>query len=355
MEITKSFYAKNRSAWRKWLLKNHVKEKEIWLVYDRKHANDKRVTYADALDEALCFGWIDGQVKGVNKDQYAQRFTPRRTKSAWSTLNMKHYARLMKAGLVHESGKRAYVAKHRVYDPQAESLLYAIRAEFKKKANPKKAAHAMQFFKTKKGQYGAGDVFLGLTVPETRAIATKYSSRMALSRVVYLLQVGKHEERLCALILLVEKFRKGNITEKKKIFDLYLKNTKYINNWDLVDTSAHYIVGAYLHGKPKTVLYKLARSKNLWEKRIAMVATFYDIQKGKPEEAFKIADMLMNDTHDLIHKACGWMLREVGKRTSHAVLEKYLRPRISHMPRTMLRYAIEHFPEVKRKAYLRMK
>lgn len=354
MEITDSFYAKNRAAWRTWLLNNHAKKKEIWLIYDRKHANHKRVTYQDALDEALCFGWIDGQVKGVNKDQYAQRFTPRRAKSAWSTANMKHYARLLKAGLVHESGKRAFAAKHRIYDPQAESPLFAIRAEFKKKANPKKAEGAMRFFKTKKGEYGAGDIFLGLTVPETRAIAKKYYS-LALSRVTYLLQEGKHEERLASLFILVHRFKQGSAEEQKKIFDIYLKNTKYINNWDLVDASAHYIVGAYLHGKPKTVLYKLARSKNLWEKRIAMVATWHDIQKGKPEEAFKIADMLFGDSHDLIHKASGWMLREAGKRNGHATLEKYLRPRVSKMPRTALRYAIEHFPEPKRQLYLKIK
>ncbi len=354
MEITESFYAKNRAAWRKWLLKNHSKKKEIWIIYDRKHKNEKRVTYADALDEALCFGWIDGQVKGVSKDQYAQRFTPRRAKSAWSTLNMKHYARLSKAGLVHESGRRVYDAKHRIYDPRAESPLYAIRAEFKKHAHPKKAEHAMRFFKTKKGQYGAGDVFLGLTVPETRAIAKKYTN-LALSRTEYLLQVGKHEERLGALFIFVDKFRKGSDAEKKKIFNLYLRNTKHVNNWDLVDASAHYIAGAYLHGKPKTVLYKLARSKNLWEKRIAMVATFYDIQKGDVKEAHKIADMLLSDSHDLIHKAVGWMLREGGKRVSREHLKKYLKSRVGKIPRTALRYAIEHFPEAERRAFLSLK
>lgn len=351
MEITESFYPRNRAAWRNWLLKNHAKKKEIWIIYDRKHKNEKRVTYADALDEALCFGWIDGKVKGVSKDQYAQRFTPRREKSAWSTLNMKHYARLSKAGLVHESGKRAYDAKHRIYDPKAESPLYAIRKEFKKLANPKKAEHAMRFFKTKKGQYGAGDVFLGLTVPEVRAIAKKYSG-MALSRTEYLLQMGKHEERLGALFILVDKFRKGETKEQMKIFDLYLKNTKYVNNWDLVDASAHYIVGAYLHGKPKTVLYKLARSKNLWEKRIAMVATWYEIQKGDATEAYKIADILLADSHDLIHKAIGWMLREAGKRVSRDELKIYLEGRVGKIPRTALRYAIEHFPEKERRLLL---
>lgn len=353
MEITESYYPKNRAAWRKWLLKNHAKKKEIWIIYDRKHKNEKRVTYADALNEALCFGWIDGQVKGVNKDQYAQRFTPRRAKSAWSKVNMKHYARLSKAGLVHESGKRAFEAKHRIYDPKEESPLYAIREEFKKSGNPKQAK-SMMGFKTGKGDYAEGDVFLGLTVPETREIAKKYSG-MALSRTEYLLQIGKHEERLGALFILVERFRKGTDADKKKIFEIYLKNTKRINNWDLVDASAHYIVGNYLHGKPKTPLYKFARSKNLWEKRIAMVATFYDIQKGDATEAYKIADMLLSDSHDLIHKAIGWMLREAGKRVSRPELERYLRIRVGKIPRTTLRYAIEHFPEPKRKSYLLMK
>ncbi|MBX9765296.1 DNA alkylation repair protein [Patescibacteria group bacterium] len=267
---------------------------------------------------------------------------------------MKHYARLLKAGVVHESGKRAYKAKDRVYDAKAESPLYAIRAEFKKLANPKKAKTAMWFFKTEKGQYGAGDVFLGLTVPETRKIAKKYAT-LALSRTEYLLRVGKHEERLCALFIFVDKFKKGDSTEKKKIFDIYLKNTSYVNNWDLVDASAHYIVGAYLHGKPKTVLYKLARSKNLWEKRIAMVATWYEIQQGSSDEAFKIADMLLSDSHDLIHKAIGWMLREAGKRVSREGLKKYLKGRAGRIPRTALRYAIEHFPEKERKTFLAMK
>ncbi|MBY0539358.1 DNA alkylation repair protein [Patescibacteria group bacterium] len=266
---------------------------------------------------------------------------------------MKHYARLSKAGLVHESGKRAYEAKHRIYDPKAESPLYAIRAEFKKLARPKKAK-AMMGFKTGKGEYAEGDVFLGLTVPEIRAIAKKYSE-MALSRTEYLLQIGKHEERLGALFILVDKFRKGDVNEQKKIFDIYLKNTKHINNWDLVDASAHYIAGAYLHGKSKAPLYRLARSKNLWEKRIAMVATFYDIQKGDAKEAHKIADMLFSDSHDLIHKAIGWMLREAGKRVSRDELKKYLKGRVGKIPRTALRYAIEHFPESERKLFLAMK
>lgn len=227
-------------------------------------------------------------------------------------------------------------------------------ADFKKVANPKKAS-SMLGFKSGKGEYGEGDIFYGLTVPEVRVIAKKYQDLLSYAEISHLLKNGWHEVRLAMLIILVYRFKKGSQAEQKKIFNLYLQHTKWINNWDLVDVSAHYIVGAYLHGKPKTVLYKLARSKDLWEKRIAMVATFYDIRKGKPEEAFKIADMLIHDKHDLIHKASGWMLREAGKNSGHPTLEKYLRPRVAHMPRTALRYAIEHFPEPKRKKYLRMK
>lgn len=229
----------------------------------------------------------------------------------------------------------------------------SIRKEFKKLANPKKAS-AMMGFKTGKGEYAEGDVFLGLTVPQVRTIAKKYSG-IALSRTEYLLQIGKHEERLGALFILVDKFRKGDAKEQKKIFDIYLKNTKHVNNWDLVDASSHYIAGAYLHGKSKAPLYRLARSKNLWEKRIAMVATFYDIQKGDAKEAHTIADMLLSDSHDLIHKAVGWMLREAGKRVSRNELKRYLTARAGKIPRTTLRYAIEHFPESERKLFLAMK
>lgn len=233
------------------------------------------------------------------------------------------------------------------------STLATVRKEFKKFAKPKKAK-AMMGFKTGKGEYAEGDVFLGLTVPEVRAIAKKYSS-LPLAEVEKLLQIGKHEERLGALFMLVDKFKKGNDEEKRKIFGIYLRNTKHVNNWDLVDTSAHYIAGAYLHGKSKAPLYKLARSKNLWEKRIAMVATFYDIQKGDAKEAHKIADMLLSDSHDLIHKAVGWMLREAGKRVSRDDLKKYLKGRVGKIPRTALRYAIEHFPEPERKMFLALK
>lgn len=224
--------------------------------------------------------------------------------------------------------------------------------DFEKIANPAKAKHHKRFFKTKKGEYGAGDVFYGVTVPQTRVIAKKYQDALSYPHISHLLKTGKHDVRLAMLVILVGRFKKGDANERKKIFDFYLKHLKWVNNWDLVDASAHHIVGGYLHGKPKAILYRLARSKNLWEKRVAMVATFYDIQKGFDAEAYTIADMLLSDTHDLIHKAVGWMLREAGKRVSETRLENYIRKNVRRMPRTALRYAIERFPDKKRKALL---
>ncbi len=232
--------------------------------------------------------------------------------------------------------------------------LARIRREFAARANPKKAARAMSFFKTKKGEYGAGDVFLGLTVPETRVIAKRYQD-LQLPDVLRLLRIGEHEERLCALFILVHQFKNGTPEIRRRICDIYLKNTKHINNWDLVDASAHYILGAYLEGRSKTILYRLARSKNLWEKRIAMVATWHDIQYGSSKEAYAIANLLMSDAHDLIHKAIGWMLREAGKRVSKEELRRYIQINAPRMPRTALRYAIEHFPKEERKKFLALK
>jgi len=359
MEITKTFYAKDRAAWRKWLEKHCQTEKEIWLVFDRKAHNHKRLMYQEALDEVLCFGWIDGQVKGMTEKQYAQRFTPRSKKSSWSVANMKHYARLLKAGLVSEYGKKIFNQKHRIYDPKEESPFYGVRQAFQKIASPAKAKNLMRFFKTGKGEYAESDKFYGVTVPQTRKIAKAFVDKIAFARLQYLLQVGKHEERLCALLMLVEKFKKADPSANsgqaicKKCYELYLRNTKHINNWDLVDSSAAQIVGAYLNDKSKAVLGKLARSKSLWERRIAIIATFYYIQQKQFAETFKIADILLKDKEDLIHKAVGWMLREVGKKSGEPVLEKYLKPRYQKMPRTMLRYVIEHFNESKRQRYLK--
>lgn len=230
--------------------------------------------------------------------------------------------------------------------------LAQIKRELQKHASAKKAKASSWFFKTGKGQYGEHDRFLGVTVPEQRAVARKFRD-LPLSEVVRLLKSSFHEHRLTAVIILGDQFKRGDTEKRKKIYDAYLKNTRYVNNWDIVDSSASYIVGAYLLEKPRAVLYRLARSKNLWEKRIAIIATMRFIDHGEFSDTLKIAEILMNDSHDLIHKAVGWMLRCVGdkdRKTEEAFLKKYAH----RMPRTMLRYAIEKFPEKQRRHYLTM-
>ena len=232
-------------------------------------------------------------------------------------------------------------------------MLKEIRKELRNLANPEKAKILMGFFKTGKGQYGEGDKFLGIMVPQTRLVAKKHA-QLPLAEVLQLLQSAFHEERLAALLILVLQYQQGDEKQKKKIFDAYLKNTQWINNWDLVDLTADRIVGAYLSDKPKDILFKLAESKLLWERRIAMLATFHEIKNGRSETALAIAEKLLLDREDLMHKAVGWMLREVGKRCSHQVEEKFLQKYVKLMPRTTLRYAIERFEEGKRLRYLKM-
>lgn len=224
--------------------------------------------------------------------------------------------------------------------------------DLKQKENPLKAKILARFFKTGKGQYGEGDIFLGIMVPQSRKIAIKYKD-LEFNEIEKLLKNKYHEVRLVAILILVHKYKQTKIEkEKKEIVNFYLKNTKYINNWDLVDLSAHYTVGDYLLNKDKKILEKLAKSKNLWERRIAIISTFAFIYKGQSDWTFRIVKMLLNDPHDLIHKACGWMLREVGKRVSEDDLTSFLDIHGSQMPRTMLRYAIERLPEHKRLYYL---
>ena len=225
-----------------------------------------------------------------------------------------------------------------------------IKKDLQKLANPKQAEILQRFFKTGKGEYGEGDIFLGIKVPEQREVAKKYD--LTLEEIQDLLSDKVHEYRLTALFILVNKYKKSDKKNKKEIFDFYLKNTKSINNWDLVDLSAPNIVGDYLLDKDKSILYKLAKSDNLWEKRIAVLATFAFIKDNQFEDAFKISEILLKDNHDLIHKAVGWMLREIGKRNLEAE-ERFLNNHYKKMPRTMLRYAIERFPESKRKYYLK--
>jgi 3-methyladenine DNA glycosylase AlkD len=223
--------------------------------------------------------------------------------------------------------------------------------DLKKLANPVKAGILQRFFKTGPGDYGEGDVFLGIVVPAQRKLVKTYN-HLNLSDLEKLIASPYHEARLTALFILVEKFRQAGEIEKEKIYNFYFKNKKYINNWDLVDLSADKIVGAYLNGKDKVALFKLADSKNIWDRRIAVLASFHFIKKGEPEITLLLAEKLLNDPHDLIQKAVGWMLREIGKRCDEKLLESFLNKYYRQMPRTMLRYSIERLPEDKRKKYL---
>ena len=226
-----------------------------------------------------------------------------------------------------------------------------ISSELKLLAKSEKAIFLTRFFKTGQGEYGEGDIFLGVTVPQQRKIAKKYSD-IDLKTLQKLLASKIHEHRLTALLILVDRYKKTDETGKKRIVNFYLKNTKNINNWDLVDLSAGYILGNYLLEKDKSILYKLAKSNNLWERRIAIMATFGFIKDRQFKDALRISQLLLNDEHDLIHKAVGWMLREIGKR-SQKTEERFLKKHYQKMPRTMLRYALERFDENKRKLYLR--
>lgn len=289
------------------------------------------------------------------------------------------------------------------------SKLLELKKELRQIADPKRAEISQGFFKTGKGEYGEGDVFLGITVPQSRKIAVKFKN-LAFSEILELLKSKIHEERLIALLILVDNFdarderashnARASRDKQEKIYDFYLKNIKYINNWDLVDLSADKIVGGYLFSlgsvhslndssepggdtqtarkrvsrhtvgsssdlgsketvkssfreelHPILILTKLANSKNIWERRIAMVATYYFIKNGKFDATLKIAEILLSDNHDLIHKAVGWMLREVGKKDLKTEL-KFLNKHYRQMPRTALRYSIEKFPEKLRQSYL---
>jgi 3-methyladenine DNA glycosylase AlkD len=231
------------------------------------------------------------------------------------------------------------------------SFLKSVEEELQKLANPEKAKILSGFFKTARGEYGEGDVFLGIPVPEQRKIAKQYSD-LPLQGIQKLLLSKIHEYRLVALIILIHQYGKVNKSGRKVIFDFYLANTRHVNNWDLVDLSAPNIMGDYLMDKDRAVLYKLVKSDNLWEKRIAIMATFTFIRNNQFEDTFRIAEILLNDRHDLIQKAVGWMLREIGKRSQDNE-EEFLIKYYREMPRTMLRYAVERFDEQKRRLYLK--
>lgn len=260
--------------------------------------------------------------------------------------------------------------------------LTEVKKELRKNASTDKVKVLARFFKTGKGEYGEGDVFLGVAVPQIRLVSKKFSD-LDLADLQSLLRSKFHEERLLALLILVLKYRyprhkdrgylifarnslhprdeprdflaqnkKADEFEQKKIYEFYLENTRFVNNWDLVDLSAEHIIGAYLDGRERSVLASLARSNNIWDRRIAILSTFHYIKQRNPAETFKIAEILINDKHDLIQKAVGWMLREVGKKCSQSAEEEFLRKHYKHMPRVMLRYAIERFDEGLRKRYL---
>jgi 3-methyladenine DNA glycosylase AlkD len=224
---------------------------------------------------------------------------------------------------------------------------------FKALADPTIAKHSQRFFKTAEGQYGHGDVFWGLRVPTLRQ-AVKPCKNLCLQDVKTLLTSEVHELRLFALLLLVEQYKHGSLQQQQDIFDVYLQHTRFINNWDLVDSSASPIIGAHLASQNRNILYQLAGSSLLWERRIAIMATLHFIRNDDFSDTLKIAKVLVLDEHDLIHKAVGWMLREVGNRSKvierHFLLEHY-----NVMPRTMLRYAIEKFPEIERQQFLKGK
>ncbi len=222
-----------------------------------------------------------------------------------------------------------------------------------KLANPQNATHMQRFFKTGPGQYGEGDRFLGIKIPELRKLAAEFKS-LPLDDCRSLLQSEFHEERMLALFLLIRHYKKGNPDTKTTIYKMYMDNTRYIDNWDLVDSSAMHIVGHYLKDKDHEILIQMARAGDLWQRRIAVIATFTYIKASSYDTALKIIEILVNDPHDLIQKATGWMLREIGKRDLQTE-EDFLDAHAATMPRTMLRYAIEKFPPEKRKHYLSKK
>jgi 3-methyladenine DNA glycosylase AlkD len=227
--------------------------------------------------------------------------------------------------------------------------------EILKENSSKETAKILQkFFKTKKGEYGEGDNFIGIKVPILRNIAKEFKN-LPISDIQGLLNSQIHEKRLVGVFIMIKQYEKSGEKRKKKIFDFYLNNIKGINNWDLVDLSAPNIIGDFLFDKDKNILYSLAKSGNLWEKRISIISTFAFIRKNEFKDTFEISKILINDRHDLIHKAVGWMLREVGKRGSQELLESFLKEnkRYKKMPRTMLRYTIERFNEELRQKYLK--
>lgn len=226
----------------------------------------------------------------------------------------------------------------------------SVMREMRRLADPRRASSSQRFFRTAPGEYGAGDRFLGLTVPRLRELARKYRD-LQLSEIENLLESQWHEARLFAAVLLANRYPKADAPTRDRIYRLYIRRTDRINNWDLVDASAPAVVGAHLLRRSRAPLRRLARSRSLWERRIAVVATQYFISRGEFDDTLRLAELLMHDEHHLIHKAVGWMLREVGKR-DEAVLLSFLDRHAGAMPRTALRYSIERLTPVQRKRYM---
>jgi 3-methyladenine DNA glycosylase AlkD len=226
----------------------------------------------------------------------------------------------------------------------------AVRGRVRALADPKRAAGVARFFKTAPGDYGAGDRFLGIRVPALRQLAREYQG-LSQPEALKLLGSPWHEERLLALLILVRQYSRGDERQRAAIYRAYMSHAKYVNNWDLVDSSAEHIVGAHLRDRNRARLRRLAGSKSVWDRRIAVLSTFHYIRRGEYQETLDLARRLLDDPHDLIHKAVGWMLREIGNR-DRAVEEAFLRAHAGRMPRTMLRYAIERFPEPLRQRFL---
>lgn len=235
----------------------------------------------------------------------------------------------------------------------AQTELERLRAALRDRTDAERAQILARFFKTGPGQYGEGDRFLGATVPMVREISRQHR-RMSFEETALLLQCEYHEERLCALLLLVQQYRRGTPSERQAIFDLYLRSTRWINNWDLVDVSAEHIVGPHLEDDDarRDLLLRLSLSALLWDRRIAMMSTFHGIKRGKAEDALYVAELLLQDEQDLINKAVGWMLREVGKRCHRDLLYAFLDCHGAEMPRVTLRYAIEHLDAATRQRYM---
>lgn len=229
-------------------------------------------------------------------------------------------------------------------------LIHNLTADLQKLKNPEKSRILGGFFKTERGGYGEGDVFLGVSVPEQRRVSRKYTE-LSLENLKVLLSSRIHEYRLTSLLVLILKYKKTDAKGKKDIYTFYIQNIRNINNWDLVDLSAATILGDYLFDRDRSILYRLVNSRNLWKRRIAVMTTFFFIKHNRFDETLQIAEMLLDDEHDLIHKAVGWMLREIGKRDQKTE-EVFLKKHYKKMPRTMLRYAVEKFDEKKRTFYL---